>query len=250
MVGLLATFVLQGVVRASHSRHARREAAIARDTVLTERHVAQGVVRRALSRTGVTQAVPGDELRRRVDNLAPGTYVSEILQAQDSTLYRWAERTTDAVRVYVEPYAAVPGWNPQYPQLARGVFDEWGEAGFPLRFVFVYDSTSADLSIRWTDMFPDTDGQRIGLTERVQTSAYLISSARVTIATRDSAGRILSPTVVGGVVRHEVGHALGLNHANDSTSVMYRESATATIGPSDRATLRLLYLVPPGSLKN
>ena len=30
---------------------------------------------------------------------------------------------------------------------------------------------------------------------------------------------------------------------------MYRESAATTISPSDRATLRLLYLVPPGSLR-
>ena len=48
---------------------------------------------------------------------------------------------------------------------------------------------------------------------------------------------------------HEIGHALGLNHANDPSSVMYRESATSTISASDRATLRLIYLVPAGSLK-
>jgi predicted Zn-dependent protease len=50
-------------------------------------------------------------------------------------------------------------------------------------------------------------------------------------------------------VRHEIGHALGLNHADDATSVMYREAATSTISPSDRATLRLIYLLPPGSLR-
>jgi hypothetical protein len=30
---------------------------------------------------------------------------------------------------------------------------------------------------------------------------------------------------------------------------MYREAATSTISTSDRATLRLLYLLPPGSLR-
>ena len=63
-------------------------------------------------------------------------------------------------------------------------------------------------------------------------------------------GRALPLGTVGGIVRHEVGHALGLNHSTDPTSVMYREAATFTMSASDRATLRLLYLVPPGSLKN
>jgi predicted Zn-dependent protease len=78
---------------------------------------------------------------------------------------------------------------------------------------------------------------------------YMISRARVTIATQDSTGHPLSPNTVGGIIRHEVGHALGLNHANDPTSVMFHEAATSQIGASDRATLRLLYLVPGGTLR-
>jgi predicted Zn-dependent protease len=189
-------------------------------------------------------------LRRQVRNLAAGTYVNDILAEQDSALYRWPERLSDALRVYVEPSSPIAGFDPRYPQMARDIFAEWSAAGFPLRFTFIYDSSSADLTIRWRDRFGPEDGQRIGVTERVQTSAFLIAKARVSVANHDSTGRALSPTVVGGVLRHEIGHALGLNHANDLSSVMYRESATATISASDRATLRLLYLVPPGSLKN
>ena len=48
---------------------------------------------------------------------------------------------------------------------------------------------------------------------------------------------------------HELGHALGLNHSTDPGSVMFSEAATSVIGESDRATLRALYLVPPGTLK-
>lgn len=209
----------------------------------------EGEVRRMVSSPERRQSVPAEQLRRRVDNLKPGSYVDDILAAQDSSLYRWPERNVGAVQVYVEPSSSAAGWDPGYVDLARGAFGEWNEAGFPLRFNFLLDSTSADIVVRWRERFPPDDGQRIGVTERIHTSEFWIASARIEIATHDSAGRRIPPHMMGGTLRHEIGHALGLNHASDATSVMYRESAATTISPSDRATLRLIYLVPPGSLR-
>lgn len=193
---------------------------------------------------------PPAELRRRVAALASGTYIADILREQDSTLYRWPERLNDAVRVYVEPTSNVPDWNDALPNMTREVFGEWTLTGCPLRFAFVYDSVDADVWIRWRDRFPDGDGQRIGVTERTQSSDFLIVRATISIALHDSAGRAFPAPFVAGIVRHEVGHALGLHHASDSTSVMFAEAATSTLSASDRATLRLLYLVPPGTLKD
>jgi predicted Zn-dependent protease len=195
------------------------------------------------------QQAPPEQLRRRVDNLKPGSYIDDIIDAQDSALYRWPDERGDAVQVYVEPSSTAAGWQPAYVELARSTFAEWNDAGFPLRFNFIYDSAKADITVRWRERFPAEDGQRIGVTERIHTSEYWIASARIDIATHDSVGRLIPPQMIGGTLRHEIGHALGLNHANDATSVMYRESASTTISPSDRATLRLLYLVPPGSLR-
>ena len=195
------------------------------------------------------QQAPPEALRRRVDNLKPGSYIDDIIDAQDSALYRWADERGDAVQVYIEPSSSAAGWQPAYVDLARSAFAEWNDAGFPLRFNFIYDSAKADITLRWKERFPAEDGQRIGVTERIHTSEFWIASARIDIANHDSVGRLIPTHMLGGTLRHEIGHALGLNHANDATSVMYRESASTTISPSDRATLRLLYLVPPGSLR-
>ena len=250
LIAGLAGFVVSSSVHDVRQR-ARRHlvAAPPRPAVAGDSVQMAGSVRHEVVLPQLGQATPPEDLRRQVRNLAAGTYVADILSEQDSALYRWPERLTDALRVYVEPSSDVAGFDPHYPQMARDVFAEWSEAGFPLRFTFIYDSSSADLTIRWRERFGAEDGQRIGVTERIQTSAFLIARAGVLVANHDSSGRALSPTVVGGILRHEIGHALGLNHANDPTSVMYRESATTTIGASDRRTLRLLYLVPPGSLK-
>ena len=195
------------------------------------------------------QQVPPEQLRRRVENLKPGSYIDDIIYAQDSALYRWPDERGEAVQVYVEPSSSAAGWQPAYVELARSAFAEWNEAGFPLRFNFIYDPANADITLHWRERFPAEEGQRIGVTERIHTSEFWIASARIEIANHDSVGRLIPAYMVGGTLRHEIGHALGLNHANDATSVMYRESASTALSPSDRATLRLLYLVPPGSLR-
>jgi predicted Zn-dependent protease len=247
---LLGGFVAGSATRrATLRRHQvdREEAAV--EAAFHAGATVDGTVRRVAIPQGREQDTPPAEIRRRVDSLKAGTYIDDIIFAQDSALYRWREPSTAGLRVWIEPTSLAHGWEPAYPEIARGAFGEWSDAGFPMPFAFVSDSAGADLTIRWRERFPDEDGQRIGVTERIQTSQFWIKAARIQIANHDSAGRLLASRTVAGILRHEIGHALGLNHADDSTSVMYREAATSTISLSDRATLRLIYLLPPGSLR-
>ena len=244
MVGFVATKIGERVAGSGVHSGTRTT-----DTVELPGGPLQGEVRQLVTSRDRTQSVPPDQLRRRVDNLKSGTYIDDVILAQDSALYRWPERADNAVQVYVEPWSAAAGWDSAYVALARTALWDWNDAGFPMRFNLIYDSASADIRIRWKERFPPEEGQRIGVTERIHNNEFWIAAAQIDIANHDSVGRLIPSRMIGGILRHEIGHALGLNHANDATSVMYRESASTTISPSDRATLRLLYLIPPGSLR-
>jgi hypothetical protein len=185
-------------------------------------------------------------IRRELARRAGTTYIEDMLATDDSTLVRWPDRTVAALKVWVQPRSDVPHWDDRYPRLVRDVFTEWSAAGFPLRFLHVVDSAGADLHVRFTTALP---GRQIGLTNRIRDRHGWIVGAEVTVATQDERGEPFPPSLVAGIARHEVGHALGLGHTVDQTALMYPESRTTIIGPMDRATLHLLYTLPPGSVR-
>jgi predicted Zn-dependent protease len=74
-------------------------------------------------------------------------------------------------------------------------------------------------------------------------------AAEIDVAVHDSSGRTIPPSGLAGIVRHEAGHALGLGHSGDPRTKMYPVEMTETITPADRATLRLLYRLPPGQIR-
>lgn len=187
-----------------------------------------------------------EAVRRSLAQDGAGTYIGEMLAADDSMLVRWPDRTLTALRVWVEPHADVPGWDDRYPQLVRDVFPEWSVAGFPIRFRHVLDPAVADMHIRFVSRLP---GMQIGLTNRFRDAHGWIVAADIVLATADSSGTPLPPGLISGIARHEVGHALGLGHTADRASLMFPESRTTSITATDRATLHLLYTLPPGSVR-
>jgi len=152
----------------------------------------------------------------------------------------------------------VRDWDLRYAQMARDAFAGWGTdvggagssgTGLPIRFDFILDSASSDVQIVWVEQFPPSEGQRVGVTHRANDKNGWLVSAQIQVAIHDSAGRTIPPAALAGIVRHEAGHALGLGHSKDPRTKMYPVEMVSDITPLDRATLRLLYQLPPGSTK-
>jgi hypothetical protein len=191
-------------------------------------------------------SVSADEMRRRLAPGVNGTYMNALLRSRDSALTRWPDRTTRPLRVFIRDGDDLEGWKADYLPVVRDAFDTWVQAGIPVRFTFVTDSASADVHVRFTGAFANGIS---GKTIWSRDAAYWLVSSVIQLAVSHPGGGFVTPPQMRAIALHEVGHLLGLDHAESSDDIMSARVRVRELSESDRATVRLLYTVPAGSVK-
>jgi hypothetical protein len=194
----------------------------------------------------ITASRDVEEIRRRLREGAPGTYVNELLLHRDSALARWPDRRSRPLRVWVQPESPVVDYNVGFPELVRGAFEAWMSTGIPLSFSFVPDSADADVQVTWIDRF---DEQISGKTLWAHDNDWWIVEANIVLAIHHRGGEPLDSSAVRAIALHEVGHLIGLDHTSDAANIMTPKVRVKELSPADRATARLLYTLPPGKVK-
>lgn len=176
---------------------------------------------------------------------APGTYIGELLAARDSINFRWPDRRDEPMRVWVQP-STLAGFDPASAALVRDAFTAWTDAGVPIALTFTLDSARAEIHVTWVDRF---ESLMTGRTRWAHDQHGWIVGGNIQLAIHQPDGRRVDADAVRAIARHEVGHLLGLDHTADATNIMSARIAVPELSEADRATARLVYQLPPGSLK-
>ncbi len=187
-----------------------------------------------------------EEVRRAIELGASGTYISDVLIEHDSSLARWPERVNDPLRIWIQPDPKLEGWETEFVDQVRAAFDTWAEVDIPVRFRFVEDSASAEVHVSWVSRFTDPIS---GKTRWARDSRWWIVDGSITIALHHNTGPLLSSAAIHAIALHEIGHLLGLDHSKDPANIMTPRVRVRTLSDADRATMRLLYSLPPGAVR-
>ena len=172
--------------------------------------------------------------------------MTDMLADVKGLLVRWPDRRETGLRIWVQSMSNVPDWDTRYAQMARDAFDDWGRDPLPIRFDFVLDSATSDIRVVWLEQFSAELGTRVGVTRRTSDQFGWLGDAQIDVAIHDSTGRTIPPKRSPASCDTRPATRSGLGHSSDPRTKMYPTEMSSDISAADRATLRLLYRLPPG----
>jgi hypothetical protein len=195
--------------------------------------------------------VPGPEderaiARRRIRENAASTYIGEILAERDSSVARWPERRSEPLTVWIQARTDVPDFNKVYVEQVRQAFEEWDRLELPVHFTFVSDSAAAEIHVAWVDRFSEPIS---GRTRWTHDDDWMITDASIALAMHHNQGELLDYDEMYAMALHEIGHLLGLDHTQDTLSIMAPTVRVRELSEADVATVRLIYALPAGPLQ-
>ncbi len=186
------------------------------------------------------------DLRIRLSNGATGTYIDDLIVARDSAVTRWPDRRTRPLRVWIAEAELLDGWNTDFVSAVRDAFDTWVHVGIPVHFTFIADSTTADVRVGFVTQF---SAGISGKTVWSRNEAFWLVSSDIMLGIAHPGGGAVSAPQMRAIALHEVGHLLGLDHSLSPDNIMSARIRVRELTEADRATVRLLYSVPAGSVK-
>jgi hypothetical protein len=176
----------------------------------------------------------------------PVTYIADVLRNRGGNIARWVDRSNNPITVWIQPRTTVKDFWPDYRNLARDAFYTWSAAGIPVRFLFIDDSSSAEVRVRWVFNFPD---RAAGKTYWARDINWWILGADIELALHSQSGEAYDKEAVHAIAIHEVGHLIGLDHSSNAENVMAARVRTLVLSPMDLRTANLIYRLPPGPTK-
>ena len=205
-----------------------------------------GVVAMPLTRRAAERERVKAEVRRRLAERGSGTYISEMLAERDSALARWPDRAGRPLAIWIQPTSVVDDWRDGYVGSVREALADWDALELPVRFAVASDSAHADVHVTFIDQFDEAIS---GRTKWERDDNWWITGADVVLAVHHRNGPALDEDAMRALALHEIGHLLGLDHTEDATSIMAPRVRVRGLSAADRATVRLLYTLPPGGVR-
>lgn len=181
-----------------------------------------------------------------------GYLCSPLLTEEEMRILRWTEAQARLVVVVEFPEHEPSARARELQRAAVRGLQAWQGKPFPMTIQDREATRSAtpDITVRWQRQL---DGTALGLT-RTRWEAQpgkdgSFSSVEIILATRNPFNprfEIASEDLTL-VAAHEMGHALGLPHSDDTADVMFPKNTASHLTAQDYRTLQALYALPNGS---
>jgi predicted Zn-dependent protease len=244
VLGAVALFVAFEVHRAP----ARASRGAHPDTTAAASGAAEGLSLSRMKSSTLPPPPPHDyaDIRSRLAAARGVTYMDDILAERGNNVARWVDRSENPITVWVQRAPHIKDWWPEFRQRVSEAFYGWAVTGVPIRFLFVDDSATAEVRVRWVDRFNDAAA---GKTYWERDQNWWIVGADIELAVHRSSGEPFDGTAIRTIAMHEAGHLIGLDHSSNPNDIMAARVHVMNLSPADLRTVALIYKLPPGPVE-